>query len=220
MLNQNQTESSSSSTIATSNTGGKESINLDCSHAELAAIVARHYESKLDASEEEIVPSFVEYIMAYSGGNLLEEAKKVNTSHTTITTSSQPAPVRERRTRKRTRRVGWESSDDENGVDAIDREAAPSALSNGRRTNANSNNNNNNGNNKNNNSNNDDDDDGQGNDGSEDVYCLCRKEGYGEMIACDNPNCEIEWFHIGCVNVDPKAVHSRWFCPNCARLQR
>lgn len=206
MLNQNQAESSSSSS---SNAGGKESINLDCSHAELAAIVARHYESKLDASEEEIVPSFVEYVMAYSGGNLLDEAKKVNTSHTT----TLPAPVRERRTRKRTRRVGWESSDDENGVDTIDREAAPSAASNGRRTNANSNNNNIN-------KNNDDDDDGQGNGGSEDVYCLCRKEGYGDMIACDNPNCEIEWFHLGCVNVDPKAVHSRWFCPNCAHLQR
>ena len=37
-------------------------------------------------------------------------------------------------------------------------------------------------------------------DGSE-VYCLCRRISYGEMIACDNRDCPIEWFHLGCVGL-------------------
>ncbi len=48
----------------------------------------------------------------------------------------------------------------------------------------------------------------------EKTYCLCKKVSYGEMIACDNPRCEIEWFHFACVEVrvQPKG---RWFCPHC-----
>jgi hypothetical protein len=30
---------------------------------------------------------------------------------------------------------------------------------------------------------------------SEPVYCICRQVAFGEMIACDNPDCEYEWFH-------------------------
>jgi hypothetical protein len=25
------------------------------------------------------------------------------------------------------------------------------------------------------------------------LYCICRKVSHGEMIGCDNENCEIEW---------------------------
>ncbi|VDM15568.1 unnamed protein product [Hydatigera taeniaeformis] len=46
------------------------------------------------------------------------------------------------------------------------------------------------------------------------LYCLCKKLSYGDMIACDNPRCEIEWFHFACVDIktQPKG---RWYCPRC-----
>lgn len=33
------------------------------------------------------------------------------------------------------------------------------------------------------------------------VYCFCNRVSYGEMIACDNPDCDIEWFHMDCVGL-------------------
>ncbi|KAM7532584.1 hypothetical protein Aperf_G00000131593 [Anoplocephala perfoliata] len=54
-----------------------------------------------------------------------------------------------------------------------------------------------------------------GGDGSsERVYCLCQRYSFGDMIACDNARCEIEWFHFACVDVktQPKG---RWYCPRC-----
>lgn len=32
-------------------------------------------------------------------------------------------------------------------------------------------------------------------------YCLCQRISFGEMIACDNDDCPIEWFHYGCVGI-------------------
>ncbi|XP_011409178.1 PREDICTED: uncharacterized protein LOC105316073, partial [Amphimedon queenslandica] len=49
-----------------------------------------------------------------------------------------------------------------------------------------------------------------------DVYCLCRKEEYGEMIACDNSSCTVEWFHMDCVKLN-KAPKGKWFCPTCRK---
>ncbi len=57
--------------------------------------------------------------------------------------------------------------------------------------------------------------------GSEPTYCYCKQPAYGEMIGCDaNTDCEIEWFHYGCVGLEtpPK---DQWFCPACSsRLAR
>ncbi|KAJ3084770.1 hypothetical protein HDU99_003468 [Rhizoclosmatium hyalinum] len=52
-------------------------------------------------------------------------------------------------------------------------------------------------------------------DADEDVYCICQTVSYGEMIGCDNPNCEKEWFHLACVGLKapPEGV---WLCPECA----
>uniref|UniRef100_A0A7S2SE11 PHD-type domain-containing protein n=2 Tax=Mucochytrium quahogii TaxID=96639 RepID=A0A7S2SE11_9STRA len=48
------------------------------------------------------------------------------------------------------------------------------------------------------------------------LYCLCRRVQFGEMIGCDNEKCKIEWFHVGCVGVKPGAVQGReWYCPDC-----
>ncbi|CAI0383234.1 unnamed protein product [Linum tenue] len=52
-------------------------------------------------------------------------------------------------------------------------------------------------------------------DPNEPTYCYCNEVSYGDMVACDNPDCKIEWFHFACVNVkeQPKG---KWYCPDCA----
>jgi hypothetical protein len=38
----------------------------------------------------------------------------------------------------------------------------------------------------------------------------------GEMIACDNPDCPVEWFHLGCVGLTSQnRPRGKWFCPEC-----
>eukprot|EP00877_Chromochloris_zofingiensis_P003319 jgi/Chrzof1/12989/Cz07g15140.t1 len=56
-------------------------------------------------------------------------------------------------------------------------------------------------------------------DSSEPRYCICNGVSYGEMIACDNPDCLIEWFHYSCVGIteQPKG---KWYCPNCVKLKK
>jgi inhibitor of growth protein 3 len=41
------------------------------------------------------------------------------------------------------------------------------------------------------------DGDGDGDDGK--TYCFCDRVSFGEMIACDDENCEREWVSICCV---------------------
>ncbi len=52
-----------------------------------------------------------------------------------------------------------------------------------------------------------------------DVYCKCKRESYGKMIQCDNPECG-EWFHYECIglkeNYEPK---EEWFCSDKCRLK-
>ncbi|KAI7869008.1 hypothetical protein BDF14DRAFT_1723392 [Spinellus fusiger] len=51
-------------------------------------------------------------------------------------------------------------------------------------------------------------------DPNEPLYCYCQQVSYGEMVACDNVECEIEWFHLACV--DLKTVpKGKWYCNNC-----
>ena len=54
-------------------------------------------------------------------------------------------------------------------------------------------------------------------DPNEPVYCICRQIAYGEMIACDNDECEIEWFHYSCVNLN-KQPKNAWFCSTCKKI--
>ncbi|XP_003723707.2 uncharacterized protein LOC100892388 isoform X2 [Strongylocentrotus purpuratus] len=47
--------------------------------------------------------------------------------------------------------------------------------------------------------------------------CPCgRANAYDAMIACDNPQCEIEWYHFTCVGVT-KVPKDEWFCPFCSK---
>ncbi|THD19540.1 Inhibitor of growth protein [Fasciola hepatica] len=61
-------------------------------------------------------------------------------------------------------------------------------------------------------------DDGLDEDEDEKRYCWCHNVSYGDMIACDAPNCPYEWFHYGCVNLTV-APKGSWYCPSCVKSQ-
>lgn len=49
--------------------------------------------------------------------------------------------------------------------------------------------------------------------------CYCGKDINAKMIACDDPNCRIEWFHLSCVGMaQPPA--GKWYCRECRKRQR
>lgn len=52
-------------------------------------------------------------------------------------------------------------------------------------------------------------------DPNEPVYCTCRRVAFGSMVACDNEECPIEWFHCPCVNLT-KVPKNAWFCASCS----
>ncbi|KAH9049490.1 hypothetical protein EDB84DRAFT_1453038 [Lactarius hengduanensis] len=56
------------------------------------------------------------------------------------------------------------------------------------------------------------DDGGEADDGR--LYCWCQVGSYGDMVACDDNECEREWFHLGCIGLEvaPEGV---WFCGTC-----
>ena len=43
------------------------------------------------------------------------------------------------------------------------------------------------------------------------VYCKCKKESYGKMIQCDNPQCA-EWFHYECIGIKEGEEPEKWYC--------
>ncbi|KAG5356683.1 Transcriptional regulatory protein [Yarrowia sp. E02] len=51
-------------------------------------------------------------------------------------------------------------------------------------------------------------------DDGEPVYCYCEQVSYGEMVACDGPQCSREWFHLPCLGLSspPKG---NWYCDEC-----
>ncbi|KAH8915836.1 hypothetical protein BT69DRAFT_1356244 [Atractiella rhizophila] len=56
-------------------------------------------------------------------------------------------------------------------------------------------------------------------DGADDVlYCHCRRPSFGNMVACDGQDCEIEWYHLSCVNLD-KGPQGLWYCDICSAKQ-
>lgn len=56
-------------------------------------------------------------------------------------------------------------------------------------------------------------------DPNEPVYCSCNRIAFGDMIACDNEECPIEWFHYPCVNLTKKPRNS-WICPTCTSIMK
>ena len=55
-------------------------------------------------------------------------------------------------------------------------------------------------------------------DDDQDKYCICGKEEYGDMIACDSINCSVEWFHFPCVGLSEKP-EGDWFCMDCRKKE-
>ncbi|KAF2226003.1 hypothetical protein BDZ85DRAFT_192716 [Elsinoe ampelina] len=53
-------------------------------------------------------------------------------------------------------------------------------------------------------------------DPNEPRYCLCGDVSYGTMVACESINCPIEWFHLGCVDLQEMPPRlAKWYCPEC-----
>ena len=100
------------------------------SHAELARIVAAHFESHMESNEDEVLPQFVEFVMSHENLPVQEDEKRYA-----------------KRLRRKSRKPGSFSSDEDDGGSAL-------------------------------------------------TYCVCRHVSFGEMIACDDPDCDIEWYHI------------------------
>ena len=53
------------------------------------------------------------------------------------------------------------------------------------------------------------------------LYCYCQGPEVGTMIACDNPDCPVEWFHTKCLRLHalPKGK-TKWYCPDCRKLSQ
>ena len=55
---------------------------------------------------------------------------------------------------------------------------------------------------------------------SDQLFCFCKGPSYGNMIACDNNDCPIQWFHYDCVGITEKPHDNQhWFCSEECRLQ-
>ena len=59
----------------------------------------------------------------------------------------------------------------------------------------------------------------------EELWCFCRKTDDGrQMVACDNPSCDLVWWHIDCIEryiaanrigTKPPEDERKWHCPVC-----
>ena len=51
----------------------------------------------------------------------------------------------------------------------------------------------------------------------ENVYCVCRSNSAGRMIACDNQKCQYQWFHYSCIGMKC-APRGTWYCSDCKKV--
>ena len=52
-------------------------------------------------------------------------------------------------------------------------------------------------------------------------YCVCNRVSFGEMIACENEACAVEWFHFACVGLSTDAkIKGKWYCNACSAERR
>ena len=50
------------------------------------------------------------------------------------------------------------------------------------------------------------------------TYCYCGGPEFGRMLACDNKDCSIEWFHIECLELEESMIpKGKWYCPDCKK---
>ena len=48
--------------------------------------------------------------------------------------------------------------------------------------------------------------------------CSCRRQSFGKMITCSNPQCKIEWFHYPCVQIT-RTPRGQWLCHTCRKQE-
>lgn len=53
-------------------------------------------------------------------------------------------------------------------------------------------------------------------DPTEPTYCYCDQISFDEMVACDNDDCSLEWFHYACVGLTKPPKKKQWYCRFCA----
>ncbi|ANB14939.1 histone acetyltransferase YNG2 [Sugiyamaella lignohabitans] len=51
------------------------------------------------------------------------------------------------------------------------------------------------------------------------LYCTCQQVSFGNMVACDNPDCQYEWFHYDCVGLK-EPPSGTWYCPTCTKERK
>ena len=50
------------------------------------------------------------------------------------------------------------------------------------------------------------------------TWCYCNGEEEGKMIACDDDQCLIQWFHTSCLKIT-NVPKGKWFCPDCRKKE-
>ena len=50
-------------------------------------------------------------------------------------------------------------------------------------------------------------------------YCYCQDVSHGDMIACDNADCRIQWFHWSCTGITAEP-DGEWLCRDCRKLPK
>ncbi|XGW31174.1 hypothetical protein V3C99_009827 [Haemonchus contortus] len=56
-------------------------------------------------------------------------------------------------------------------------------------------------------------------DPNEPTYCICHQVSFGQMVACDGPDCKNEWFHFQCVGLTSSPV-GKWYCDQCKEARK
>lgn len=50
-----------------------------------------------------------------------------------------------------------------------------------------------------------------------DTYCVCNTGDDGSpMLACENSNCPVEWYHLKCIQLD-EVPAEEWYCHLCRK---
>ena len=53
------------------------------------------------------------------------------------------------------------------------------------------------------------------------LYCTCQRPYFKPMIACDDYECALEWYHYSCVNLSrAPSKDKKWFCPICIKMRK
>ncbi|XP_062591049.1 uncharacterized protein LOC134252559 [Saccostrea cucullata] len=54
---------------------------------------------------------------------------------------------------------------------------------------------------------------------SDTLFCFCRKGETDTMVACDNRNCQFQWFHLSCLRLtESNLPKGKWYCPDCSQM--